>query len=142
MTGKSAQSLPNGRSTLTGPISPWRWTKANHRLFVGCRKPAEMVVFDTSSGKVVARVPTVGDADDLWYDAARHTIYVSGGEGFISVIRQSDADHYRSAEKIPTAVGARTSFFVPELGRLYLAVPHRGGQPGELRIYQVERGAR
>ena len=117
---------------------PMALDEADHRLFVGCRKPAEMVVFDTSSGKVVARVPSVGDADDLWYDAARHVIYVSGGEGSISVIRQTDADHYRPLAKIPTAVGARTSFLVPELGRLCLAVPHRGPQPAELRIYQAE----
>ena len=117
---------------------PMALDEAHHRLFVGCRKPAEMVVFDTSTGKVLERIPSVGDADDLWYDAARHLIYVSGGEGSITVIRQMDADHYRLLAKIPTAVGARTSYLVPELGRLCVAVPHRGTQAAELRIYQAE----
>ena len=113
--------------------------EADHRLFVACRKPAEIIVFDTNSGKVLERVPTVGDADDLWYYAVRKVMYVSGGEGSIGVIRQMDASHYRAQAKIPTAVGARTSFFVPELSSLCLAVPHRGPQHAELRIFQSEQ---
>ena len=38
---------------------------------------------------------------------------------------------------IPTASGARTALFVPALGRLYLAVPHRGTQGAEIRVYAV-----
>ena len=117
---------------------PMALDESSHRLFVGCRKPAEMVVFDTSSGRVLEHIPSVGDADDLWYDAARHVLYVSGGEGFISAIHQMDADHHRLLTKIPTAAGARTSFLVPEWGRLCLAVPHRGPQPAEVRVYQGE----
>jgi Transposase DDE domain group 1 len=36
-----------------------------------------------------------------------------------------------------TAAGARTSLFVPEQSRLYLAVPHRGGQKAEVRVYEA-----
>jgi hypothetical protein len=38
---------------------------------------------------------------------------------------------------VSTAPGARTSLFVPEQSRLYLAVPHRGGQRAEIRVYDV-----
>ncbi len=116
---------------------PMALDEPHHRLFVGCRKPAEVRVFDTDSGREVARIPAVGDTDDLWYDAARHSLYVSGGEGFISVIRQIDADHYTPVAKIRTAAGARTSFFAPQINLLFLAVPHRGAQQAELRIYEV-----
>jgi len=40
--------------------------------------------------------------------------------------------------KVPTATGARTSLFVPELNRLYLAVPHRGTQRAEVRVYKAQ----
>ena len=113
--------------------------EAHHRLFVVTRRPAQLLVFDTGSGKLVAHLAAVGDSDDVWFDAALERIYASGGEGFISVFEQTDADHYRALAKIPTAPGARTSFFSPELGRLYLAVPHRGGQQCELRIYEVTK---
>jgi hypothetical protein len=114
---------------------PMALDAGNHRLFVVTRRPAQLLVYDSSSGKMVAHVGVVGDADDIWYDARLRRLYISGGEGSISVIAQSDSDHYEPIAKIPTAPGARTSFFSPELGRLYLAVPHRGSQRAELRVY-------
>jgi hypothetical protein len=44
---------------------------------------------------------------------------------------------YNVAEQVATAPGARTSFFVPETGTLYVAVPHRGEQNAELRAFTV-----
>jgi len=118
---------------------PMALDETNHRLFVGCRSPARLLVFDTSTGRVVTNVDIVGDTDDLFYDPATHRIYVSGGEGFITVLEQTDADHYRTVEKVPTAVGARTSLFVPELPRFFLAVPHRGNQGAEIRAFMTSR---
>ena len=40
-------------------------------------------------------------------------------------------------QSLATAAGARTSLFVPEQSRLYLAVPHRGNQKAEVRIYEA-----
>lgn len=117
---------------------PMALDEAHQRLFVTCRRPAELLVFDMASGKQVTSLPVVGDADDMFYDTQRHRIYVSGGEGFISVVEQGGADHYRDFAKIPTASGARTSFFVPETRRLYLAVPHRGSQSTEIRVYETQ----
>lgn len=116
---------------------PMASDEAEHRLFVVSRRPAQFLVFDNGSGKLIAHLPVVGDADDVWYDAARKRIYVSGGEGFISVITQRDSDHYVSIGNVPTAPGARTSFLSPELGRLYVAVPRRGTKNAELRVYAV-----
>ncbi len=117
---------------------PMALDEADHRLFVVTRKPATLVVLDSGSGKRVASYPAVGDADDLFYDAVRKLVYISGGEGFIDIFAQSNPDHYHPAGRIPTASGARTSLFVPELNRLYLAVPHRGNQPTEIRVYEPE----
>ena len=110
-----------------------------HRLFVGCRKPAHVAVLDTLSGKIVAQLDCVGDTDDLFYDTALRRLYVSGGEGFLSVFQERDPDHYTGLAKIPTAAGARTSLFVPNLKRIYLAVPHRGAQAAEIRVYETQR---
>ena len=109
-----------------------------HRLFVGCRRPAHVAALDTNSGKIVAQFDCVGDTDDLFYDAALRRLYVSGGEGFLSVFQERDPDHYMQLAKIATAAGARTSLFVPNLGRFYLAVPHRGAQAAEVRVYETQ----
>jgi WD40 repeat protein len=110
----------------------------DHRLFITCRVPAEVLVLDTQTGKMIARVPCVGQADDMWYDEVHRRIYVSGGEGFISIITQLDVNHYRRIAQVRTARGGRTSLLVPSLNRLYLGVWGRGGQPEELRVYKIE----
>jgi len=117
---------------------PMSLDEANHRLFIGCRQPARILVLDTGSGKMVTEFECAGDTDDVFYDVKNKRVYVSGGEGFISVVAQLDADRYQSITKMPTAAGARTSLFVPALGRLYLAVPHRGKQAAEVRAYETQ----
>ena len=117
---------------------PMAFDEPNHRLVVACRKPVGLLVLDSASGRIVARVKCPGDADDLWYDAARKRLYISGGEGFIGVIEQRDPDHYGMLTKIPTASGARTSFFAPGEIRLCLAVPHRNDQKSEVRVFEAK----
>ena len=117
---------------------PMALDEEHHRLFVGYRVPTRLVVFNTETGQVIAKLESAGDADDIFYDAARRSIYISGGEGFVMVLMQQDADHYQVMARIPTASGARTSLFVPALNRLYLAVPHRDSQPAEIRVYQAQ----
>ena len=116
---------------------PMALDETHHRLFVGFRKPARIVVFDTESGKAIGNLDSPGDADDIFYDNSRRRIYVSGGDGSIGIFQQNDPDHYQTMTKIPTASGARTSLFVPELSRFYLAVPHRGAQTAEVRVYEA-----
>ena len=121
---------------------PMALDEADHRLFVATRTPALLAVFDTSSGRLVATLPTVQDSDDLYYDSARKRVYVSGGEGYISVFQQDDADHYKLLAKIQTALGARTAGYFGKgrkgLDRLYLAVPARADHGAEVWIYTVQ----
>jgi len=94
-------------------------------------------VFDTSSGKQIGAFDIVGDTDDLFYDATRKRVYVSGGGGYLDVIQDQGANTFTRLAHIATASGARTSLFVPDQGRLYLAVPHRGSQKAEIRVYEA-----
>ncbi len=91
---------------------PMALDEADHRLFVGTRSPARLLVLDTETGKTVAVFGSVGDADDVFYDAKAGRIYVSGGAGAIGVFVQKDANHYELLDEVPTAEGARTSLFV------------------------------
>jgi hypothetical protein len=111
--------------------------EANHRLFSGCRNPARLLVYDYMAGKLVTTLSISRDTDDLFYDAANKSLYVSCGQGAIDVIHQIDADHYSEVKTIPTASGARTSIFVPELKIVCLAVPHQGNQLAEVRVFKT-----
>jgi DNA-binding beta-propeller fold protein YncE len=116
---------------------PMALDEASHRLFIGCHNPAMVLIYDTTSGKRVGSFPIVGDTDDLFYDAARKRLYVTGGEGYIDVCHQNDADHITRIARVASAGGARTSLYVPDQGRLYVAVPLRGAEKSELRIYEA-----
>jgi hypothetical protein len=42
-------------------------------------------------------------------------------------------------EKVPTVKGAKTCLYVPDRGKLYLAVPRQEGKDGpEIHVYQVK----
>jgi hypothetical protein len=97
-----------------------------------------MLVIDTQTGKETASIGIVGDADDLFYDAAKKRVYVIGGEGFVDVFDQKDADHYVRIARQSTAPGARTGLFVPEWEELLVAVPHRGEQRAEILVYETK----
>ena len=117
---------------------PMALDEANHRLFVGCRLPSKIVVLDTESGKVIAKIDISGDSDDLFYDSKRHRIYAICGAGKIDIIEQADANTYKAFAKVDTAEGARTGLLLPERDSLFVAVPHRGLQQAEIRRYQIE----
>jgi len=65
--------------------------------------------------------PSCSDADDVFFDAKRRRIYVSCGEGVVDVF-QTDSASTRRLASVHTSAGARTSVFVPELDRLFVAV--------------------
>ena len=117
-----------------GANYPMALDEASHRLFVGCRRPASLAVFDTTTGKLVTTTPAVGDTDDLFYDEGRQRIYVIGGEGFIDIV-QRNGDTFRRTARVPTRDGARTGMWAAQESRLYVAVPARRGQPAEIRVF-------
>jgi YVTN family beta-propeller protein len=114
---------------------PMALDESNHRLFVGCRQPARVVVFDTQNGKPITDFAISGDTDDLFYDAKLQRLYISCGEGFMDVVEKLGAKSEPSVAKFPTRAGARTSFFSPDLNEFYLAVPQRGTDAAEIRIF-------
>ena len=117
---------------------PMALDEGHHRLLIGCREPARMLVFDTNTGKQTASVPIVGDTDDLFYDASRRRVYVIGGGGFVDIFDQPDADHYDRIGRSATAPGARTGLFVADWGKLFIAVPHRGAQRAAVLVLEAK----
>jgi DNA-binding beta-propeller fold protein YncE len=100
------------------------------------RSPPRLVLLDTKTGTVTENLPACRDADDVFFDARRERIYVSCGAGEIAVF-QRDGGNYRRLASVVTATGARTSLFVPELDRLFVAV--RAGMLGSDASIQVFR---
>jgi DNA-binding beta-propeller fold protein YncE len=118
---------------------PMALDEGGKRLFVVCRTPPRLLVLSSESGTVLAELPTVGDSDDVFYDQAARRIYVTGGEGAVVTYRQRDADHYEEIARQRTLRGARTSFFSPELRRLFVAVRQHDQKPAAIWVYAVSR---
>jgi hypothetical protein len=112
--------------------------EADHRLFTISRKTPMLVVFDTESGNEVFRMRAAGECDDVFFDANRKRIYVIGGEGIISVIQQSDPNHYELVANVPSAVGIRTGYFFAKRDRFYVGVPAKGNDPAQVWTYEAE----
>jgi DNA-binding beta-propeller fold protein YncE len=84
------------------------------------RTPPRLVLFDQASGRVSADVPACGDADDVFFDGKRHRLYISCGSGEVTAFQQ-EGGTIRSMPPVKTSSGARTSLFVPEIDRLFVA---------------------
>jgi DNA-binding beta-propeller fold protein YncE len=132
-----------GKVVATWPLEgvranfPMALDEKQHRLFVGCRQPARLLAFDTQSGKRVAETPINGDVDDLFFDASTNRLLASCGEGFIDVFRFDPPSGLMRTHQFHTAAGARTGILSQQYRWFCLAVPHRGVQGAELRVYTV-----
>jgi hypothetical protein len=113
--------LTRWRLTAAADNFPLALDEANERLFVGCRKPARLLVLNAASGKVVANLRACGDTDDLFYDSAAKEIYLS----------------YKEFPTIATPPGSRTSLFLPTNRTLFVAVPHRGSQRAQILMFRA-----
>ena len=116
---------------------PMALDEQGHRLFVGTRSPPLLLVYDTESGKVVARLPIGKDTDDVFFDQQHKRVYVICGEGRVNMFRQDHADRYSAEESIVTAARARTGLFVPREQRLYVAAPAAADTAARILVYQV-----
>ena len=115
---------------------PMALDAAAQRLLVACRDPGELLLIDTASRRILDRISSVGDADDLFFDATTKTAYVIGGEGYIDMVRVGSS-RLTSLAHVATASGARTGLLVPEWRRLLVAAPRRGATPARLLVYAL-----
>jgi hypothetical protein len=83
----------------------------------------------------VAKAETCGDADNVFVDHKRRRVYVSCGEGVIDVLEPVVAG-YRRLARVLTVPGARTSLFVPELDRLFVAVRAGSNEPATIWVFR------
>jgi DNA-binding beta-propeller fold protein YncE len=106
-----------------------------HRVLVVFRSPPILMALSSEDGHVVTKTATCGDADDVFVDAKRHRVYVSCGAGVVDVFA-ADAAGYRRLARVPTVSGARTSLFVPERDRLFVAVRAKWNEPAAIWVFR------
>lgn len=136
--------LAHGMQTATWRVHgmsanfPMAWDEASHTIAVVFRNPARLALLDSDMGLLKAKLAACGDADDVFFDERRRRIYVSCGSGSVDVF-QGEGPAYCLLGQVATRSGARTSLFVPELDRLFVA--ERAGIRGSEAALLVFRPA-
>ena len=132
LASRANRSLPTHGA---GSNFPMAIDRDAHRVLIVFRSPPTLMALSSQDGRIITKIETCGDADDVFVDAKRHHVYVSCGEGVVDVLDQREAE-YRRLARVPTVSGARTSLFVPELDRLFVAVRARSGEPAAIWVFR------
>jgi DNA-binding beta-propeller fold protein YncE len=130
----TGQQKANWTMTGAGANFPMAIDEASSQVVVVFRNPAKLRAYSMDTGKVVNELNICGDSDDVFVDAKRKRLYVSCGAGFIDVIDAAGA--YKRLARIRTVAGARTSLFVPESDRLFLAVRATASEAAAIWVYR------
>jgi DNA-binding beta-propeller fold protein YncE len=132
LASEATRSLPTQGA---GSNFPMAIDRDAHRVLVVFRSPPTLMALSSQDERIVAKIESCGDADDVFVDPKRRRVYVSCGEGVVDVLEQRDAE-YRRLARVPTVSGARTSLFVPELDRLFVAVRARSREPAAIWAFR------
>lgn len=149
VTGKNEMAVLDKKTrtvTATWPIkeaqknAPVAFDEATHRLFIITRQPGRLLVVNADTGATVANFKAPERTDQVIFDKKTKRVFALGGEGYIGVFEEKDADHIDELPRIPSAPGAKTGILVPELNKMYVAA-----SPGDTKavaavlIYNVAR---
>jgi DNA-binding beta-propeller fold protein YncE len=100
----------------------------HHRLFAGCGNKM-MAVVDSDSGKVVTTVPIGEGVDAGAFNPKTQEVFMSCGEGVLTVIHQDSPDKYTVRQNLTTVKGARTMALDKENDVVYLVTAQRESTP-------------
>lgn len=118
----------------TWPIAPCEEPSAlafdveHHRLFAGCGNKM-MAVVDSDSGKVITTVPIGEGVDAGRFNPRTQEIFMSCGEGVLTIIHEDTPDKYTVRQNLATAKGARTMALDQKNDIAYLVTAQREDKP-------------
>jgi hypothetical protein len=132
-TRRMVASWPTGNMRGNFPMA---LDPSQHLIASVFRSPPMLLLLAPATGETRNRLATCGDADDVFFDPQRVRIYISCGTGEVAVREQSKAE-WAAFGMVETSCGARTSLFVPELDRLFVAERARLlGSEAAIRVYR------
>ncbi|MFI5357343.1 MAG: YncE family protein [Opitutales bacterium] len=104
--------------------------RAHHRLFIGCRKPAKLIVMNADNGRIVADLPIGSGVDATAFDGEA---LASCGDGTVTVVRETAPDKFAVVQTVHTAPGARTMGVDELTHTIYLPTADLVQEPGKRR---------
>jgi len=99
---------------------------AQRRVFSACHNQI-MTVLDLAAGKVIASAPIGQGVDGAGFDPSAKLAFSSnGGDGTLTVVRESAPGKYEAAETVTTQRSARTMTIDPKTHSIYLPAAEPG----------------
>ncbi len=99
-----------------------------HRLFVGCGNKI-MAVVSADDGKIVTTLPTGEGTDGVAFDPGPGLVFVSNGEGTLTIIHEESPSVFKVVQDLKTERGARTVAVDEATHRVYLPTARFGPAP-------------
>ena len=97
----------------------------NNRLFVGCRSH-HFAVLNSETGKVITTLPIGDKVDAGAWDPAAKLVFLSTGDGKVSIFHQDSPDTYSVAQVITTKAGGKTMGYDPKTGHIFVPTADNG----------------
>ncbi|MEO8922945.1 MAG: hypothetical protein ABI330_08995 [Caldimonas sp.] len=101
---------------------------AHKRLFSVCANH-KMAIIDADSGRLVADLPIGAGPDGVEFDAGLGEALSANGEGSLTLIHESDPEHFAVVATVQTQPRARTLSLDPLSHRVYLVTALFGPLP-------------
>src|SRR5260370_33622426 len=102
---------------------------ARHWAFLLCGGTKTLTIFALDTHKVVTQIPLPSGADVVKFDPVLKRIYAACSIGFIAVIQDEDADHYRKLEDFAVQKMVHSLAVDTATHRVYAPEQQEDGQP-------------
>ena len=99
----------------------------SRRLFIGCRRPRQLIVMGADDGKVLANLPIGSNVDATTIDGAQ--AFASCGDGSLTVVGATSPGKFAILQTVKTAPGARTMGVDPMTHTIYLPTAEFEARP-------------
>jgi DNA-binding beta-propeller fold protein YncE len=115
----------------------------HHRAFLLCNGTKTLTVFAFDVHKAIAHLPLPAGADVVKFDPSLGRVYAACSSGFISVIQQDDANHYRKLEDFPVQKMVHSLAVDTATHRVYAPEQQANGQPvARMIVYEAVESTR
>jgi DNA-binding beta-propeller fold protein YncE len=98
----------------------------NHILFAACRNPAEMVILDALTGKIITTLPIGVGVDGSGFNPAMMEAFTSQGDGTLTVVKENNSTNFAVEQTVQTKTGAKTMTIDSKTGRILLIAADYG----------------
>jgi DNA-binding beta-propeller fold protein YncE len=92
----------------------------NHVLFAACRNPAQMVILNALTGKILATLPIGTGVDGAGFNPATNEAFSSQGDGSLTIIKEASPTSFSVEQTVKTKDSAKTMTIDYKTGRVLL----------------------